>query len=210
MDAGSLVASQSGCFGMRAGQFRGTTVPARLKLARPTGEFCCRVGLVAIFVAGAYQMSWEWLRFLTSECVLRISASLGMMTSRLSFDTILVGRQATQYVIACTFVDVFMGSIPLLWNLKNSVLRNGSLLIVTAGALFGFNVVRLELAQVLHYRGVPWIVADEVLGGVAYFLVWLALWRLRSWEIWRPFATSASKNWSGTRSRRHHDEAVVV
>jgi hypothetical protein len=99
-------------------------MPTSRRLARPTREFCCRVGLVAIFVAGAYQTPWEWLRLLTSECVLRISASLGMTTSRLSFDTILVGGQATQYVIACTFVDVFMGAIPLLWNLKNSLLQN--------------------------------------------------------------------------------------
>lgn len=163
-------------------------MPAPFKLARPIGEFCCRVGLVAIFVAGAYQTSWDWLRLLTSECVLRISALLGMTTSRLSFDTILVGRQATQYVIACTFVDVFMGAIPLLWNLKDSLLRNVSLVIATAGALFGFNVVRLEIAQILRYQGVPWIVADEVLGGVAYFVVWLAIWRLRSWELRTSFA----------------------
>ncbi len=163
-------------------------VSARLKLTRPTREFCCRLGLVAVFVVGAYQTSWEWLRFLTSECVLRISVSLGMPSSRLSFDTILVGRQVTQYVIACTFVDAFMGAIPLLWNLKDSVLRNISLLVATAGVLFGFNVVRLELAQVLSYRGVPWAVADEVLGGVAYFVVWLAIWRLRSWELWTFFA----------------------
>ncbi len=113
-----------------------------------------------------------------------------MTTLRVSFDTILVGGQATQFVIACTFVDVFMGSIPLLWNLKNSVFRNILLLLATATLLFGFNVVRLELAQVLHYRGVTWTVADEVLGGVAYFAVWLAIWRLRSWELWASFAES--------------------
>jgi exosortase/archaeosortase len=175
---------------VKARRFRGPSVPAPLTLPRPTGEFCCRVGLVAIFVASAYQTSWEWLRFLTSECVLRISASLGMTTSRLSFDTILVGGQATQFVIPCTFVDVFMGSIPLLWNIKNSVLRNILWLLATSTLLFGFNVVRLELAQVLYYRGVTWTVADEVLGGVAYFAVWLAIWGLRSWEPWTSFAES--------------------
>lgn len=175
---------------MKAGRFRGPTGPAPLKLPRPTGEFCCRVGLVAVFAATTYQADWEWLRFLTSECVLRASASLGMTTSRVSFDTILVGGQATQFVIACTFVDVFMGSIPLLWKLKNSVLRNILWLLATATLLFGFNVMRLELAQVLYYRGVTWTVADQVLGGVAYFAVWLAIWRLRSWKLWTSFAKS--------------------
>lgn len=154
------------------------TVP--LRLTRQTGEFCCRFGLVAIFVLLAYQMSWAWLRLLTSECVLRMSASLGMTTSRLTFDTILVGGRATQYVIPCTFADVFLGATPLLWNLKISVARNLSALAITAGALFGFNVLRLEVAQALQYKGVSWTVADGVLGGIAYFLVWLVIWRLRS------------------------------
>jgi len=168
------------------------TLPAALNPARPIWEFCSRVGLVAIFVAGAYQTSWDWLRLLTSECVLQISALLGMTTSRLSFDTILVGQHTTQYVIPCTFVDVFLGAIPLLWNLKNSAVRNFSLIVLSAGALFAFNVVRLEFAQILRYQGVPWSVADEVLGGVAYFLVWLTIWRLRSWEPWTSSPESAA------------------
>jgi len=158
---------------VKAGRFR--TRPARIKGLGLSREFLCRAGLVAVFVAACYQVSWQWLRFLTSECVLRISALLGMATERVSFDTIHVGNQAFQFVIACTFVDVFMGSIPLLWNLKKSVPRNIVWLIATAMVLFGFNVVRLEVAQVLYYRGVSWVFADEVLGGTAYFAVWLAI-----------------------------------
>ena len=91
----------------------------------------------------------------------------------------MVGGRAMQFVIACTFVDVFLGSIPLLWNLKDSVQRNIFSLIVSAALLFAFNVGRLEVAQVLYYRGVSWTVADEVLGGAAYFAVWHAIWRMR-------------------------------
>jgi len=140
--------------------------------------WCCRSGAVK-----NYGHRSNGVRFLTSECVLRISASLGLAASRVSFDTILVGGQAFQFVIACTFVDVFMGSIPLLWDLKKSVLRNILGLIATATVLFGFNVVRLVVAQALYYRGVSWTVADEVLGGLAYFAIWLAIWRLRSWKV---------------------------
>ena len=168
---------------MKAGGFQGRIWTAPVKLSGLSWEFWCRAGLVAVFAAAAHQVRWEWLRFLTSECVLRISASLGMATLRASFDTILVGGQAFQFVIACTFVDVFMGSIPLLWDLKKSVDRNILWLIATAAALFGFNVVRLEVAQVLYYRGASWTVADEVLGGLAYFAVWLVIWRLRSWKV---------------------------
>jgi hypothetical protein len=68
------------------------------------------------------------------------------------------------------------------------VLRNILWLIATATVLFGFNLVRLEVAQVLYYQGVSWTVADEVLGGAAYFAVWLAIWRLRSWKVWTSLA----------------------
>jgi uncharacterized membrane protein YccC len=76
-----------------------------------------------------------------------------------------------------------MGSVPLLWDLKKSVFRNVLWLMVTAAVLFGFNVARLEVAQILYYRGVSWTVADQVLGGLAYFAVWLAIWYLRSWKV---------------------------
>jgi hypothetical protein len=190
MDAGTRLASQEDRFGVRPGRFQGTAPSAPVRLPRLTREFCCRIGLVAVFAAAAHQTSWEWLRFLTSECVMRVSASLGMSASRISFDTILVGGHATQFVIACTFADVFMGSVPLLWNLKHSALRNTLRLLASAMLLFGFNVGRLELAQILYCRGVTWTVADEVLGGVAYFAVWLAIWRLRSWKPWTFLAES--------------------
>jgi exosortase/archaeosortase len=168
--------------------FPGRTQLALTRLPELSREFLCRAGLVAVFVVAAYHVSWEWLRFLTSECILRLSALLGMSAARISFDTIQVGSQAFQFLTACTFVDVFMGSIPLLWDIKKSMPRNIVWLIAAASVFFGFNVVRLELAQVLYYRGVPWIVADEVLGGFAYFVVWLAIWRLRSWNAWTSFA----------------------
>ena len=85
--------------------------------------------------------------------------------------------------IACTFVDVFMGSIPLLWDVGKSVLRNALRLLAVAVIFFALNVVRLEIAQVLYSRGVSWTLADGVLGGFAYFAVWLFLWRQRTWRI---------------------------
>src|SRR5436853_349178 len=79
-------------------------------------EFLLRASFVALFVLLTYQFPWRWLRFVTSAAVLRISSSLGMATARVSFDTIRIQGQLFRVVIACTFVDVFMGSIPLLWD----------------------------------------------------------------------------------------------
>jgi hypothetical protein len=145
--------------------------------------FLCRVALVAVFVAVTHQLKWEWLRFVTSEAILRLSTLLGLAASRASFDTINVRGAAFSFVVACTFVDVFMGSVPLVWNFRKSPLRNLARLLAAGAILFVFNVIRLEISQILYACGVPWTLADEVLGGFAYLAVWLAIWRVRSWKV---------------------------
>lgn len=158
---------------------------AAIRLPRPSRESLARASLVALCVLLTYQFSWRWLRFVTSVAVLHISASLGMAAARVSFDTIRIQGQLFRVEIACTFVDVFMGSIPLLWDVGKSLLRNVSRLLAVAVIFFGLNIVRLEVAQVLYSRGVSWTLADGVLGGFAYFAVWIFLWRQRTWPILR-------------------------
>ena len=158
---------------------------ADIRLPRLGREFLFRAGLVALFVLLTYCFPWQWLRFVTSAAVLRISASLGMAAARVSFDTIRIQGQLFRVVIACTFVDVVMGSLPLLWDVRKSLSRNGARLLAVAVIFFALNLVRLEIAQVLYFRGVSWTFADQVLGGCAYFAVWLFLWRQRTWRILR-------------------------
>jgi hypothetical protein len=161
--------TQTGCFPVNSGASFGSSTAIRLLGA----DLVCRILLVAILAAVSHQFEWEWLRFLTSEAVLRLSASLGMVTERVSFDTISIQREFFRFVISCTFVDVFIGAIPLVWDLKKSISGNFLTLIALAAGLFGFNALRLEAAQLFHACGVPWIAADEILGGFAYFGAWL-------------------------------------
>ena len=100
-------------------------------------EFLLRASLVAVFVLLTYQLPWQWLRFVTSAAVLRICASLGMPTARVSFDALRIHGQLFRVVIACTFVDVFMGSIPLLWDVRKSLLRNALRVLADAVSFFG-------------------------------------------------------------------------
>ena len=151
-----------------------------------TREFLARACLVAVFVVVSHELRWQWLRFFTSEAVLRLSAMLGMDTARLSFDTIRVQETEVRFVVSCTFVDVFLGSLPLLWDLRRSLLRNCSRLVVAGTILFAFNVLRLEIAQVLYAHGASWEVADGVLAGIAYFLVWVVIWQLQTWDFLGP------------------------
>jgi hypothetical protein len=70
-----------------------------------------------------------------------------------------------------------MGTIPLLWKLKNSFSENLGRLTLAALTLFVFNLVRLAAEQVLHVLSFSWTLVDGVLGGFAYFVVWLTIWR---------------------------------
>jgi protein-disulfide isomerase len=176
------------------GAFKVTRLSSWPRLIGPpfNREFLVRACLVAVFVVVSHELSWEWLRFVTSEAVLCLSALLGMETARLSFDTIRVQETQVRFDVGCTFVDVFLGSLPLLWELRRSVLRNFSRLVVVGTILFAFNVLRLEIAQVLYAHGVSWEVADGFVGGISYFLVWVVIWQLRTWHILEAFSQRAA------------------
>ena len=148
-------------------------------------EFLCRACLAALFAIVAHQFRWEGLRFLTSESVLRLSALLGMKTARISFDTIELQGQLFQYVVSCTFAEVFVGGLPAIWRLDSSLLKNLLLLVPVEAALFAFNVARLELGQIAYSHGVPWILAHDIALGLAYFAVIWVIWRKRSWRAWQ-------------------------
>jgi hypothetical protein len=135
-------------------------------------------------VSLTHQFAWAGLRYVTSEIVLRLSESAGLSAERLSADTIRVQGNLFQFVISCTFVDVITGMIPLVWALNKSVAKNLLTVIPLAIGLFSFNALRLEIGQLLYARGVPWFLADDVLGGIAYFAVWILIvsWFSRYWR----------------------------
>ena len=156
---------------------------SRMRLSCFGRGFLCRALLVAVVVTLTHQFAWGGLRYVTSETVLRLSESAGLTGERLSGDTIRIQGNLFQFVISCTFVDVVIGMIPLVWAFNKSVAKNLMAIIPLAIGLFTFNVVRLEIGQLLYARGVPWLLADEVLGGIAYFAVWILIvsWFSKYW-----------------------------
>jgi len=153
------------------------------KLLRDNGQLFVRFAMVAALAIICHQLSWTQLRFLTSECILRASAWLGMEAIRISFDTIRIKGELFQVLTSCTFIDVILPSVPLLWSLQVSVRDNVIVVMITAVALFLFNLARLEMGHLLYASAVPWALADGVLGGLSYFLVWMVLWQRRgSWS----------------------------
>jgi hypothetical protein len=165
--------------------------PAKLKLPFPSWEFLCRLCLTALLVGVAHELRWEGLRFLTSEVILRLSALLGMATARISFDTIELQDQWLQILVSCTFVEIFVGSVPLIWRLDLSLLRNLSRLVAFAGALFALNILRLEPGQIAYSYGAPWILAHDIPLGFACFAIWVFIWRTRNWRAWQYYTKGA-------------------
>lgn len=143
----------------------------------------CRAALVILFVAWVHQAKWQWLRFATSEVVLRMCGLLNIHGTRISFDVIEIRGQQFQYLISCTFVDVFVASVPLMWNVTLSLVRNVAWVVAVGAFLFLFNAIRLEIAVLVYLHGIPWIIADGFWGGVSYFIVWRVIWFTRSWEL---------------------------
>lgn len=132
-----------------------------------------RFAWAALAVAFSYCFRWEFLRFLTSEANLRMDLLFGIHLHRISPDVVMWRGILYRYENACTFVDVWFGSIALLWNLRRSIIHNISFLVAVAMGMFCFNVFRLSVSDVLFAAGLPWDWAHNVISGISYFVVWI-------------------------------------
>ena len=59
--------------------------------------------------------------------------------------------------------------------------RNLAHLAVFSVALLAFNVLRLTASDIMYSWGLPWTWAHEVVGGAAWFAVWVYLCKRASW-----------------------------
>jgi hypothetical protein len=157
-----------------------------LKGSRLFSELSWRLPLCVLAVLICYQFEWTWLRFATSEATLRFVEWCGYPGRRLSPHLIAWNDQRFEFGIGCTFADVFCGAVPLLWIRSAGILRNSAFVIVFAAGLFVFNLLRQATADLIFAAGAPWALADNILGGLSYFAVWVFLIR---W-LERSFATT--------------------
>ncbi len=154
-------------------------------LARHAGWL--RIGLVLPFVLVCYQFDWTAWRSLACRALVEISRSLGLPVYRISPDTLLFENYTYQFVISCTALDAFFGSLPLLWHWGKSIQGNFLFLSVYFLCLSAVNLARLEVGLLLYAQGVPWWLSHEVVAGVFYFLLFLWVARQRGWtRVDRP------------------------
>jgi hypothetical protein len=117
--------------------------------SRSASALLIRFALAALAVALSYFFRWEFLRFLTSEANLRLDLLAGIHLQRISADAVMWKGVLYGYENPCTFVDVWFGSLPLLWSVRRSVARNLGFMAVVAVGMFAFNVFRLSVSDVL-------------------------------------------------------------
>lgn len=146
-------------------------------------EVLVRFALVPIAIAICYCFRWEVLRYVTSEANLRVDLLAGLHLQRISFDTVQWMGSVYRYENACTFVDVWCGAIPLLWDRRRTLGVNLRLFAGLAVGLFTFNVLRLSLSDMLFSAGLSWNLAHNVVSGISYFVVWLWIWRNRPFGL---------------------------
>jgi hypothetical protein len=133
-------------------------------------------------VVVCYRFDWLWLKDITASLNLQLDRLAGVPLERLSIDTVRLGPKLFQYVIACTFADVWCAAIALVWNTRQSVARNLEFLAAFTLGLFVLNVVRLTAADVIYAAGMSWSLAEGLIGGLAYFAVWLVILRRHAWS----------------------------
>jgi hypothetical protein len=141
-----------------------------------------RVLLVPVFVGVCHLYGWDWLRVLTTDTLMQISAMLGLPMHRVSPDVIRIAGITAQFVVSCTLVDAYFGAIPLLWRTTISWPRNLLRMVALMGGMFVLNIVRLEFGFAALTRGVPWWLAHEVVSGVTYFLIYIFIVRQHAWD----------------------------
>jgi hypothetical protein len=158
--------------------------PAPLGVWRVHSELL-RACLVPLFVVLCYRFDWAAWRTFTCDAFLVVAHWIGIPAARLGPVSFALDGHVYGFVIACTALDAFFGSIPLLWRSDKSILTNLLFFAACFGVLSTANLARLEAGFVLFLRGVPWSLAHEAMAGVFYFALFLWIARRRGWSI-RP------------------------
>jgi hypothetical protein len=157
-------------------------------------EDLVRIALVPLFVVLCYRFEWMGWRALVTDAVIGFLSLVGAPAFPLAPDRFACGDEIYRIDVTCTMLDAFFGSIPLLWQWRRSLFRNLLYLAVFFVCVSVLNLVRLALGFVLHFQGVSWFWADEVLTGVFHFALFLYIARQRGWTSRVGRAVGASRS----------------
>ena len=140
-----------------------------------------RIALVPPCVVLCYSFEWSAWRSFVCGMFVAFSQAVGASVVQTSPTSFTYSGQAYTFVIACTALDVWFGSVPLLWEVGRGLRGNAWRLAQYSAGLFAANLVRLEIGFLLFERNVSWALAHEAMGGVFYFGCFLWIAHRRGW-----------------------------
>src|SRR4029077_7389820 len=124
-------------------------------------ETLFRFGLVLPFVILCFAFPWHfWRASITAAVIAGLHGPLNPAVP-LDFDTFSYGSTTFQIGTSCVALDVFFGSIPLLWQRQRSFGRHLVFFGLYFLVLSTINLVRLILTFRLNATGVSWFLAHD-------------------------------------------------
>jgi hypothetical protein len=144
-----------------------------------------RLALVPLFVLFCHAFSWRVGRALVTTALLALLAWAGAPALPLAFDSFRFHGSTFQVAVSCTALDVFFGSIPLLWEPERPLLPHLRFFAAYFLTLSAINMMRLVVGFLLYGGGVSWFLAHELPSGLFYFAVFVWIARRRGWSAAR-------------------------
>lgn len=170
--AASAASQKSGRGFLREIPFRSLLVPLDL----------FQIALAFVVLYFAMHLELMWLRTFTMRTVVWLSGPLGMRMQIVGPDLMVYRGRLSQFVLACTFVHMYLSTSCILWNRRRSLVHNLVRLAAFAIFMFVLDILRLEIAFLLPDDPQEW--AHTLVTGFSGFIVYLAV----VYQIEHPFA----------------------
>ena len=147
-------------------------IPKRTRMPEWLSRLLVRLAIASVLVFGCYQLEWNWLRNITTSIIVQLSQFFTLPVNQPAHDVVEINGTYYGIYISCTMIDVFFAAAALMWNTRELFLKNLLRLVFLFLFVFALNILRLEIGfQLLYRMHVPEIVAHEIVGGIAYFIV---------------------------------------
>lgn len=122
----------------------------------------------AAAIAAFYGFQWEWLRTANVACLHAILQGLGCHVQSIGHAMTVEGR-AFVADRDCTYVDLILCSLPLLWRVRRSLADNAAVLASFAAVVVVVNLARATLAIYVTARGGSWFWSHDMVDYVLWY-----------------------------------------
>jgi len=140
-------------------------------------DVALRFLLVAPLVCLTHAFNWGFLREWTTTAIINGDSLIGTHLVQLSPTSFSVGDHSFKVVVSCTAIDALIGSLPLLYERRKSLMNFLGFYLVFALITQALNLSRLILGFFAFDHGVSWRLAHEIPSGIFLF-IWF-LWLLQ-------------------------------